>query len=493
MSSSSQTKRRAASPRTSSETRTATRSRYLSLVAKLDFWSEFAAGLHYNSDMQAGADSELIEASQRGDRSAFAAIIERYQRAVYAVAFSGTRDRTHADDVTQDTFVIAWRRLAELRDIERLPAWLCGIARNLARDTRKRRQDVMEVDVEITDATTPYDALSDAESERIVATALGQVPDVYREPLVLFYYEERSVADVARCLGISAATTNKRLSRGRRYLAERVELVERGVTRRGASATLAASVLAVLAITAPAAHVEASPLKGSTMHKLAIAAAVTASLAAGGAVIVKSVTSASAKSSAQTQTQTLVSKTTAAADHAGPSCSHGAAAASASARPSLPALFSAKHARPIAAALPANDCATVGRHLADLEGATGHDQDDPARCATDYASICESQGWSLARRVCTLAADDLLNAHICGFETATSPDEVVPPELACATVAAHITPIVQSAGFYIDVSDFAQQAESACDAGNWSVALRRCFVSAQAIEAIHGCIQPSGS
>ena len=77
-----------------------------------------------------------------------------------------------------------------------------------------------------------YDDLNDAEAERIIADALGQVPDVYREPLVLYYYEERSIDDVARSLGISPATTNKRLSRGRRYLAERVATVERSLTRR---------------------------------------------------------------------------------------------------------------------------------------------------------------------------------------------------------------------------------------------------------------------
>src|SRR5512146_1156651 len=103
-----------------------------------------ASDLHYNSDMQAGADRELIEASRRGDRAAFATIIERYQRAVYAVAFSRTRDRALSDDLAQDTFVIAWRRFAELRDVERLPAWLCGIARNLARDARKRGRGHLE-------------------------------------------------------------------------------------------------------------------------------------------------------------------------------------------------------------------------------------------------------------------------------------------------------------------------------------------------------------
>src|SRR5512133_1029875 len=125
--------------------------------------------------MQEGADATLIEASRRGDRDAFAQIIERYQRAVYAVAFSGVRDRALADDVAQDAFVIAWRRLGELRDEQRLAAWLCGIARNRARDLRKQtqREVIGEVDGGAS-PTTPYDAMTEAEAERTVATALAQ-------------------------------------------------------------------------------------------------------------------------------------------------------------------------------------------------------------------------------------------------------------------------------------------------------------------------------
>src|SRR6185503_9996272 len=93
-------------------------------------------------DMQAGAepDAALIDASRRGDRTAFAQLVERYQGAVHAVAFSHVRDRALSDDLTQDTFVAAWRGMGELRDVARLPAWLCGIARNLARDACKRRR-----------------------------------------------------------------------------------------------------------------------------------------------------------------------------------------------------------------------------------------------------------------------------------------------------------------------------------------------------------------
>lgn len=203
------------------------------------------------------------------------------------------RDRALADDVAQETFVTAWRRLPELRDATRLPAWLCGIARNVARDARKRlrtraaRETHVEEDAAMRDPTTPFDELSDAETERLLATALERVPELYREPLVLYYYEERSVDDVARSLGISTATTNKRLSRGRQYLAASVAIVERELPRLGPSPALVASVLAAIGVMAAPTHVEAATVKGtSNMHKLALVAAVTASLGGAGFLLV---------------------------------------------------------------------------------------------------------------------------------------------------------------------------------------------------------------
>ncbi|HUS31746.1 MAG TPA: sigma-70 family RNA polymerase sigma factor, partial [Kofleriaceae bacterium] len=350
--------------------------------------------------MQAGADLTLIEASRRGDRDAFAEIIARYQRAVYAVAFAGVRDRALADDVAQDTFVIAWRRLSELRDASRLPAWLCGIARNRARELRRqtRREIASEMRDEIVHPTTPYDAMSDAETERIIADALGKVPDVYREPLVLYYYEERSIDDVARSLGISPATTNKRLSRGRRFLAESVATIERGLARRGPSPTLAASVLAVIGVTAPASHVDASPAaaKGSIMHKLAIAALAT--ITVGGAATAVAVTVA--RTDAHADTHTASSRKSVDSAHA------SAAGADGSHSGSLCGLMAQLHGHKHAAAAPpsplaaltttvdANDCAAVGEHLANLQADATHgpnarpDDTSFTTCSGQYTSMC---------------------------------------------------------------------------------------------------------
>jgi RNA polymerase sigma factor (sigma-70 family) len=456
--------------------------------------------------MQAGAelDDALIRASRSGDRDAFAQIIERYQRAVYAVAFSGTRDRALADDVTQDAFVIAWRRLAELRDTERLAAWLCGIARNVARDARRRHR--RETPAEIDDAAgapTPLDAITDAETERILAAALGEVPDVYREPLVLYYYEERSIDDVARSLGISTATTNKRLSRGRRYLADRVATVERTLTRRGPVPGLAASVLALVGLSASASHVDASPaaVKGSTMHKLTIAAVATASLAGGGLVVVKAVDGAHAKTSAASTTARDTSPNTAGTHTAAaPIGAH--AKPGTSCAPSLKALLGGLGASAHAASDSdgdASDCEAVGEHLAQLEADAMHEPTNPrdeqthVACAAYYVAQCEAGAWSEERRACTLAAADVVNAHLCAGRAPSQPIEPpaeIPASLSCAAISTHIGTTLHQGGLFSEVSDLPAQMEAACESGSWSLATRQCFVAATTVDALHACITP---
>ena len=156
--------------------------------------------------------------------------------------------------------------------------------------------------------------------------------------------------------------------------------------------------------------------------------------------------------------------------------------------PALPALLRPHRERAHPAA--ATDCGSVGNHLAELQGQTGTN-DDPARCASDFTAICEREGWSLERRACALAADDLMNAHLCAFsgQQGSAQDTEVPPALACSAIAAHVTPIIQGAGIYADVPDLAPQIEDACEAGAWSTDLRQCFFTAQAIENLHACLK----
>jgi RNA polymerase sigma factor (sigma-70 family) len=226
-------------------------------------------------------DVELVEASRRGELDAFGHLVARYQDVVCAVGYSSTGDRVLGEDVAQDTFLAAWHQLDRIRDAMRFGPWLCGIARNLGRKAKKRTHREQLGEHAESAAATPsaFDELARIDDERLVNSALAKIPEAYREVLVLYYCEDRSIRDVARTLGISEAAVMQRLTRGRRYLADRVTvLVERSLEGARRRRDLVAVVLAAIAAFALPSRVDASPVKpkGSTMLKLTLAASALA-------------------------------------------------------------------------------------------------------------------------------------------------------------------------------------------------------------------------
>jgi RNA polymerase sigma factor (sigma-70 family) len=234
----------------------------------------------------AASDADLVDASRRGEHAAFGRLVERYQALVCAVSFTATGDRAMSEDVAQETFLVAWRRLGELSETAKLRPWLCGIARNLGRMARRDGKqaladDIGDVDLAAGDAS-PFDAVVEAEAQRIVRDTLSRVPERYREVLVLYYQNDRSVKEVAAALGISENAALQRLSRGRRYLADSVtDLVERSLVDSRPRRALPAVVVAALPAAASAPPRVATPSHGGwTMLKIGLA--VTALAAAGG-------------------------------------------------------------------------------------------------------------------------------------------------------------------------------------------------------------------
>ena len=224
------------------------------------------------------SDAELLEASRRGERAAYGALVERYQNAVCAVTYSRTGNRALSEDLAQDTFIAAWGQLDRLREPSRLRAWLCGIARNLARKARRRSDRETPLDRPLVfEGNNPFDHAAATESERVVREALSRVPGTYRDVLVLYYRDQRSARDVAAALGISEAAALQRLARGRQYLADGVQdLVERSLRGVRLQRSLVAGVLAALPAIAPS-RAHANPVShGGYMLKIALISAAVA-------------------------------------------------------------------------------------------------------------------------------------------------------------------------------------------------------------------------
>lgn len=262
---------------------------------------------------QAITDAELVAASRRGEREAFGHLVERYLGLVCAVSYSSTRNQALSEDVAQETFLAAWAQLDSLRETSRVRSWLCGIARNLARKARLR--GARETPALLDDGApaawsaptaTPFEAASAAETERLVWSALDHVPAAYREVLVLYYQQQRSLREVAHALGISEDAALQRLTRGRRHLAGQVtDLVEQALEGSRPRRGLAAAVMAALppfgALGAPSGSIAwpkatNSPAAGAKMFKIVFAVLAGAGVA-GGATYVATRPSAPATSS----------------------------------------------------------------------------------------------------------------------------------------------------------------------------------------------------
>jgi len=245
-------------------------------------------------DSAAPTDRELVERHLAGDREAFRRIVERHQAAVCAVALSAGGDPGRSEEVGQEVFVAAWRQLPALREPEKLRGWLCGIARNLAHAAARRDRRTPTARAEAISeqapgaGESPREEAARADEVAVMWRALAGIPEIYREPMVLFYREQRSAAAVAAALEISEETVRQRLARGRALLNERMAvLVEETLGRSGPAAGFAGAVmLAVPWGLGPTAAVvaEAGATGGAAAKTMAAAGAVGGAMAKGGLV-----------------------------------------------------------------------------------------------------------------------------------------------------------------------------------------------------------------
>ncbi|MDB6055752.1 MAG: polymerase, sigma-24 subunit, subfamily [Verrucomicrobiales bacterium] len=233
-------------------------------------------------------DPALVAKTLAGDRESFGLIVERYQNLVCSVTYSQTGNLSQSEDLAQETFLTAWKQLAGLREPEKLKSWLCGIARNLTRNwLRKTEHDPETGAVELLeDIPCAPSALSDhviqKEEETILWQSLKEIPELYREPLVLFYREHQSVEAVATSLEISEEAVRQRLFRGRRLLQDRVlSLVEGTLQRSGPGKAFTLGVIAALpafTTSATAASMATGAAKGTVIAKSAMGLGVFGAL-----------------------------------------------------------------------------------------------------------------------------------------------------------------------------------------------------------------------
>ena len=204
-------------------------------------------------------DAELVSASRQGDRQAFGRIVRRYQGMISGLIYAICGDLQRSEDLAQDTFLSAWKSLSGLREPAKLPAWLCQIARRRAQDVLRKssceRIAVREYSLRaLHPAETPDQAIIHQEEMSTVWRALAEIPNPYRETLVMYYRLGRSAEQVAAAMETSEESVRQRLTRGREMLRGQVgAMIERNLESSAPRPAFTLAVMAALPAITPMA------------------------------------------------------------------------------------------------------------------------------------------------------------------------------------------------------------------------------------------------
>ncbi len=169
--------------------------------------------------MDVFSEEKLVAGCRRGDKRAYAALVGRYARDVFAVSFAVVGNVHDAEDIAQEALLKGLVQIAGLRKGERFGPWIRRIARNLAIDFVRRRKAGMQAAAQI----QLQQRAESTEDYHVLEKAIGRLDETYRETILLYYFDGRRTEDVAEKLDISPATVLSRLSRARRQLREIIE------------------------------------------------------------------------------------------------------------------------------------------------------------------------------------------------------------------------------------------------------------------------------
>lgn len=166
---------------------------------------------------QAAEDGRLVRSARAGNESAFASLYDRYRRIVHALLLARV-SRDEVEDLVQDVFLTAWKRLDDLRDPAAFGGWIAMIARNRATDSHRRAAEFVELPADL----AGRGAASDEAEAHAALDAIRSLPEAYRDTLMLRLVEGMSGPEIAERTGLTAASVRVNLHRGMKLLREKL-------------------------------------------------------------------------------------------------------------------------------------------------------------------------------------------------------------------------------------------------------------------------------
>lgn len=175
----------------------------------------------------------LLDRFLGGDESAFTELMRRHEDRIFSLTLRITGDRGDALEATQETFLSMWMKASTFRGKSRFGTWLYRIGINAARDQLRRRSRAPLLDDPSSAETSAPGAGPESAIARIdVARALAALPHEYREAVIMHDLGAVPYEEIAAATGVALGTVKSRISRGRRLLAQQLELGEQDETSK---------------------------------------------------------------------------------------------------------------------------------------------------------------------------------------------------------------------------------------------------------------------
>lgn len=179
-------------------------------------------------------EAAWVSRAKEGDGAAFAALYARYERRIYGFAYRMRGDAADAADLTQETFLKAYRALDKTDDQLHVSAWLHRIAANACRDLRRRRrlvrwlpwEDARHDRPSASRTDDPEGRLLGDEAQRAVQRALDRMSPRQRQALILREFEGLSCAEIGAVLGVSPNAAKSLLFRAREEFRQRYRALD---------------------------------------------------------------------------------------------------------------------------------------------------------------------------------------------------------------------------------------------------------------------------
>jgi RNA polymerase sigma-70 factor, ECF subfamily len=170
-------------------------------------------------------DKQLVDNFLAGDDSAFSELVKKYLKPIYNFLYHFVSDREALDDITQETFIKAWKHIEKFDRERNFKVWIFSIAKNTAFDWLKKKKTIPfstftddegnnKLDNISEDSILPHEILIRADSAKILEEKLKKIPDIYRVILLMHYKEDFSLQEIAKILDKPYNTIKSQHQRG---------------------------------------------------------------------------------------------------------------------------------------------------------------------------------------------------------------------------------------------------------------------------------------